>query len=248
MNRFPLLLLVVGMLAAPCFAQASLEDRVKALEAENRRLAEELRAARQRLQELESGSRAQGAPSTKTTDDSGPDNFGNPLAIRRTLTQMLREHLAARKITVPDAASDPRTVQAYRNGLEAAIKDFTRLRRLQQPITWTIEIIDAVVVSDSSVLEYLIHAYSLNAEGARVGPYYPIRVPASAVPKFKPLDGSGVWVLKGEVIPELAVVTSQPATTNVFKQRETLLPDLECSLRFRASSLERAVQTQAPTR
>lgn len=249
MNRFPLLLLVVGMLAAPCFAQASLEDRVKALEAENRQLREDLQAARQRLQALESGGTAAATAAPKTTDDPGPDNYGNPLAVRRTLGQMLREHLAARNIAVPDGSSDARAVAAYRAEVERWLRDPNRQRRLRQPIAWTVEVLEARVVSDSSSTEYALEVHSLNADGARVGPWYTIRCRKSDVPQLNPLDARGTWLLRGEVIAELSLAPAESSKTpNSFRPRDTIAPDVECSLRFVVSSLQRPSQAAAPTR
>jgi len=105
------------------------------------------------------------------------------------------------------------------------------------------------VASNSSVREIEIEAYSLNAEGARVGAWYRIRCPASAVPKFNPLDGKGVWVLKGEVVPELSLAPEGAGSNpSAFRPRDTIAPQVECSLRFIVNSLERAGQASAPSR
>lgn len=246
MLRACLTTLSLCLAAAP--AQNASDDRIKALEAENRRLTQELQAAKERLQALESGG-ARPANAPKTTEDPGPDNFGNPLAVRRSLGQMLREHLASKGIAVPEASSDPRAVSAYRTEVERWFRDPLRQRRLRQPITWTIEILEASVASTSSVRELEIDAYSLNAEGARVGAWYKIRCPASAVPKFNPLDGKGVWVLKGEIVPELSLVPEGSSSTpSAFRPRDTIAPQVECGLRFIVNSLDRAGQAAAPSR
>jgi hypothetical protein len=110
---------------------------------------------------------------------------------------MLREHLTSRSVAVPDASADARAVNAYRAEVERWFRDPLRQRRMRQPITWTIEILEVSVASNSSVREFDIEAYSLNADGARVGGWYRIRCPASAVPRLNPLDAKGIWVLKG---------------------------------------------------
>ena len=232
-------LLLVALTTTPSLAQGSPEDRIKALEADNQRLQRELQAANKRLQELEAG-KAAPATAARATEDPGPDNFGNPLAARRTLGQMLREHLTSRGIQVPDGAADARAVAAYRAEVERWFRDPLRQRRLRQPISWTIEIVDVGVVSNSSVREFDIDAYSLNADGARVGRWYTIRCPASAVPKLNPLDARGVWTLKGEMIPELSLAPegSQPAS-QAFRPRDTIAPQVECGFRFSVGSLER---------
>jgi hypothetical protein len=120
---------------------------------------------------------------------------------------------------------------------------------MRQPITWTIEILEVGVASNSSVREFDIEAYSLNAEGARVGGWYRIRCPASAVPKLNPLDAKGIWTLKGEVVPEFSL-TPEAAGSNAsaFRARDTIAPQVECSLRFVVNSLERAGSNPAPPR
>lgn len=248
MLRACLLLVCLALTHAPSLAQASTDDRIRALEAENQRLTRELQAAKERLQALESGN-AKPANAPKTSEDPGPDNFGNPLAVRRTLGQMLREHLTSRGVTVPDAAADARAVTAYRTEVERWFRDPLRQRRMRQPITWTIEILEVGVASNSSVREFDIEAFSVNAEGARVGGWYRIRCPASAVPRLNPLDAKGIWTLKGEVVPEFSL-TPDAAGSNAsaFRPRDTIAPQVECSLRFVVNSLERAGSNPAPPR
>jgi hypothetical protein len=248
MFRARTLALCVCLIALPGHAQGTPADRIKALEAENQRLTRELQAAKQRLQELESGN-AKPANAPKSTEDPGPDNFGNPVAVRRSLGQMLREQLSAKGVAVPDGSSDAKAVAAYRSEVERWIRDPLRQRRMRQPITWTIEILEASVASNSSVREFEIDAYSLNAEGARVGAWYRIRCPASAVPRLNPLDAKGVWTLKGEVIPELLLVPESAAgSASAFRPRDTIAPQVECNLRFSVNSLERAGSAPAPER
>jgi hypothetical protein len=240
-------LLLVALTTTPSLAQGSPEDRIKALEADNQRLQRELQAANKRLQELEAG-KAAPATAARATEDPGPDNFGNPLAARRTLGQMLREHLASRNVQIPDGSSDARAVATYRAEVERWFRDPLRQRRLRQPISWNIEILDVGIASNSSVREYDIDAYSLNADGARVGRWYTIRCPASAVPKLNPLDAKGLWSLKGDLIPEITLAPegAQP-TGQAFRGRDTIAPQVECGFRFSVSSLERTgTATPAP--
>lgn len=70
-------------------AQASTDERVKALETENRQLRDEVQALRQKLQALE-GTPAPAATQPAATSDPGANPWGNPDAIRRTLGQALR--------------------------------------------------------------------------------------------------------------------------------------------------------------
>jgi hypothetical protein len=243
-----LITLCTCLLALPCLAQGTADDRIKALEAENQRLTRELQAAKERLQALETGN-AKPASAPKSTQDPGPDNFGNPLAVRRSLGQMLREQLSSKGIALPDGASDAKAVAAYRAEVERWIRDPLRQRRTRQPIGWTIEILEVSVASNSSVREFEIDAYSLNAEGARVGAWYKIRCPASAVPRLSPLDAKGVWNLKGEVVPELSLLPESGASgTTAFRPRDTIAPQVECNLRFIVNSLERAGSSPAPPR
>ncbi|MFM7807708.1 MAG: hypothetical protein ACKPEA_07215 [Planctomycetota bacterium] len=196
MLRLTLAFLLLA-LTAPALARQSSDDRMKALEAENRQLRDEVQALKQRLQVLEgraAPSAATAAPAT--TNDPGANPWGNPDAIRRTLGQALRENLQSRNIAMPDAGSDAKSIAAYRKEVERWWQEATRTRRFRQAVSWPIEILEASVASNSGTREYDIAAYALNDAGARVGRWFIIRCPASAVPNLDPMKAAGKWTLR----------------------------------------------------
>ena len=236
MARFLIACLMLA-LPANAFAQQSPADRVKALEAENRQLRDEVQALKQRLQSLE----GQGAATTTapaTTNDPGANPWGNPDAVRRTIGQALRENLQARNIALPDAGSDAKTMAAYRKEVERWWQESSRTKRFRQSVTWPIEILEASVASNSGTREYDITAYALNDAGARVGKWFVIRCPASAVPNLNPLQAAGRWTLRADVQPEVSLIDDRARSTNVFHQHDPIAPQTECSLRFSVAGID----------
>lgn len=229
------------LLALPstALAQQSADDRVKALEAENRQLRDEVQALKQRLETLEGrGTPKTGAAAPAATNDPGANPWGNPDAVRRTIGQALRENLQTRNIPVPDAGSDAKTVAAYRKEVERWWQESTRTKRFRQSITWPIEILEASVASNSGTREYDITAYALNDAGARVGKWFVIRCPASAVPNLNPMQAAGKWTLRAEVQPELTLVDATAKPANVFHPHDVIAPQVECSLRFSVAGVD----------
>ena len=237
-----LLACLVLALPAPALCQQSPDDRVKELEAENRKLRDEVLALRQRLQALEAPAKPAAAPAAPsgpaTTADPGSNPWGNPEAIRRTLSQALQENLQARGISPAAPGSDARAVNAYRAEVSRWWGDAQRTRRFRQTVTWPIEILEVSVASNTGTREYDITAHALNDQGARVGKWFVIRCPASAVPNLNPLQAAGRWTLKADVQPEVSLVGESGQPSNVFHQRDQIAPQVECALRFSVSSLE----------
>lgn len=232
-----LLAFLLLTLTAPALARQSSDDRTKALEAENRQLRDEVQALKQRLQALE-GRAAPTAAAPAATNDPGANPWGNPDAIRRTLGQALRENLLSRNIAVPDASSDAKSIAAYRKEVERWWQESTRTRRFRQAVTWPIEILEASVASNSGTREYDITAFALNDVGARVGRWFIIRCPASAVPNLDPMKAAGKWTLRAEVQPELTVIGERGQSANVFRQQDLIAPQAECTLRFSVSGID----------
>lgn len=234
-------LLISLALTASTVAQspspAPTDDRVKALEAENRRLQEEVQALKQRLQQLEKSN----APSTTptATEDPGTDPWGNPTAIRRMLGEALRSELEQQSIPIPDETANAQAWNRYRNAVTSWWQRVREIRdRFRQSVTWTLAVQEAFMTSNTQVREYEILAYVLNDSGARVGREFSIRCPASAVPNFDPNKASGVWILKAEVTPELRVAQETNAANAPFRRADTVAPQVECSIRFSVRSLE----------
>lgn len=226
-------------LCLPCVAtaQSSSDDRVQALEAENRRLQQEVQALKKRLQELEGGA-SPSAP--KATEDIGADPWGNPAAARRTIGEALRANLQAKGVAVPDQQADGKAWTTYRREIERWWQDMVRQRRFRQSIVWNIEILEATVSSNTQIREYDIVAHTLNDAGARVGKWFTIRCPASAVPNLDPTRATGTWTLKAELMPEVRVSddATPGASPGTFHARDTIAPQVECELRFSVQSLE----------
>lgn len=223
------------LLALPttALAQQSAEDRAKALEAENRQLRDEVQALKQRLDALE-GRGAAKTPATApaTTNDPGANPWGNPDAVRRTIGQALRENLQSRNVALPDAGSDAKAVAAYRKEVERWWQEANRTKRFRQSVSWPIEILEASVASNSGTRDYDITAYALNDAGARVGKWFVIRCPASAVPNLNPMQAAGKWTLRADVQPEVTLLDERGKSGNVFHQHDLIAPQAECTLRF----------------
>lgn len=240
-------------LAATAPARQTADDRVKTLEAENRQLRDEVQALRQRLQALETKGAPVAAPAAPpagpaATNDPGANPWGNPEAIRRTIAQALRENLQARGVAVADDSSgDAKAATAYRNEVQRWWGECVRMRRYRQAVTWPIEILEVIVASNTGTREYDITAYALNDAGARVGRWFVIRCPASAVPNLNPLQAAGPWTLRAEVQPEVTVISQGGPAQNVFRQRDLIAPQVECALRFSVASLEPTAAPGAET-
>lgn len=235
-------------LPSMAYARQTADDRVKALEAENRKLRDEVQALRLRLQALETkgGPAPTPAPSgPATTTDPGANPWGNPDAIRRTIGQALRDNLQARNIAVADStAGDARATAAYHNEVQRWWGECVRTRRFRQAVTWPIEILEVIVASNTGTREYDITAYALNDAGARVGRWFVIRCPASAVPNLNPLQAAGRWTLRAEVQPEVSLVGEGGQPQNVFRPRDLIAPQVECSLRFSVAGLDPMAGTE----
>lgn len=249
MPRMLRLLLIAFALAIPsvALAQDPTNDRIKALEAENRRLQEEVQALKQRLQQIEQGNAAPAA-TPASSDDPGADPWGNPAAIRRMLGEALRANLESKGLKVPDAQADGKAWATYRTEVDRWWKDLARQRRNRQTVTWKIDIQEVSVTSNTQVREYEIVAYALNDAGARVGKWFGIRCPASAVPNLDPAKARGAWVLKAEVMAEVRL--SDDATPGAegaqFHPRDTIAPQVDCSMRYSVTSLEPKPADGAP--
>lgn len=234
-------LLISLALAAPATAQspgtAPADDRAKALEAENRRLKDEVQALKQRLQQLENSNAPSAAPAA--TEDAGADPWGNPTAIRRMLGEALRSELEQQSVPIPDESANAQAWNRYRSAVTAWWQRVREVRdRFRQAVTWTVSVQEAFVTSNTQVREYEILAYVLNDSGARVGREFSIRCPASAVPNFDPNKASGVWILKAEVTPDLRVSKETNTANAPFRRADTVAPQVECSLRFSVRSME----------
>lgn len=234
-----LMIAVTLALSSPALAQNPTSDRIQALEAENRRLQEEVQALKQRLQQLEQGGPAPAA-APAATEDVGADPWGNPAAVRRTIAEALRANLEAHGMKVPDAQADAKAWNSYRREVERWWQDMVRQRKYRQAVTWTIDIQEVSVTSNTQVRELEIVAYSLNEAGARVGKWFTIRCPASAAPNLDPAKARGPWVIKGDVLPEVRLSddATPGGTAGQFRPRDTIAPQVECSLRYSVTSLE----------
>lgn len=241
-------LLVVASLAlhAPAQAQDATADRVKQLEDQNRALQRELDAARARIRQLEGGGAPAGAPAStvRTTNDPGPDPWGNPSAALRTLGSKVREDLLAKGQALPDSAAGEKVIQSYR---QRAAKWIESMAKFRQPVEWRVDVSEAILVS-TSPREFDVRMHVLNADGALVGPGFTVRVPATAAPDLSVKDAAGVWLLKADVVPGLRLTSEVTSTerANPFGDTPLIAPQLQCRIEVAARSLTRT--TAAPAK
>lgn len=239
-------LMALLTLPAPAQAQDATADRVKQLEEENRTLQRELDAARARIRQLEGGGTSGGSPAStaRTTNDPGPDPWGNPTAALRTLGSKVREDLLAKGQALPDAASGEKVVQSYR---QRAAKWIESMAKFRQPVEWRVAVSEAIQTS-TNPREFDVRMHVLNADGALVGPAFTVRVPATAAPDMSVKDAAGMWLLKADVVPGLRLISETTSTerTNPFGDTPLIAPQLQCRIEVAARSLARS--SAAPTR
>lgn len=242
MTRIICLMLFVTLgAAAPAIAQDTTADRVKQLEEQNKSLQRELDAARARIRELEGGARAPTPPppNVRTTLDPGSDPWGNPTAALRTLASKVKEDLLAKGQSIPDSASGEKIIQSYRQRVTKWIESMAKFR---QPVEWHVDVTEAIMVS-TSPREFDVRMHVLNAEGARVGPGFTVRCPATASPDLTVKNAPGVWVLKADVMPNLRLTSEVTSTdrANPFGETPLIAPQLQCRLDYVAHALTRVV-------
>ena len=233
-----LALLLTAVIAAATPQSTTPDDpqsRIRALEAENRKLRDEADALRKRLRELEGGPAPTQPAAPAGSRDPGPEPWGNPNAAMRSLASKVREDLQGKGIAIPTPEADGKVWHSYRQRVEKWIEGMAKFR---QPVQWTVAVSEAVQVS-SVPKEFEVRAHVLRADGSRVEPSFTFRCPATAVPNLVPAKAAGNWNLKADLWADLRL---QPEATsrdraNPFGDTPTIAPQVECTLRYIVQSM-----------
>jgi|GEM_PF-2339003 len=245
-----LLFVLIAMLhvnaPAHAYATDANADRVRALETQIQSLQQQLKLSQARVQELEGTTQPIAQPNTPaTTNDPGTDPWGNPSAAMRTLGNKCREDLLAKGQAIPDANADAKIWRSYRL---KATKWVETMAKLKQQVEWKISVSEASLVN-SSPREFEFNAHVLNADGARVGNSFVLRCPATAATDLTAANAPGIWILKGELIPNIRMEAEKTdiRQANPFGLTPTIAPQVECKLNYAVQSLTRFVAPTATT-